>query len=433
MGILFFIIDFLMFLTALALAIFIRQQQLNPQFFFENLLPFLPIFLTTSFTLWIFEFYDTAKLRKNGINLVYLATALVLSLGIAVGLLYFIFPFFDFLTPKTILVLVLAIYFAYIYLSRRFYSKAELQKQRIIIFGESPTIDSIIEEIKELKTYTIVEHSPFPDPDKNYDIDNLDFVIISSRLFSKHACAWPAVADKFIAKGICLDTDFNFYERLFKRIPRESVDDGMWVMRGIGTYREKGIYDEVKRMGDFTLAFIMLPLLAPLGALIYLLIAAVDRHDPIFSQKRVGLMGRHIKLYKFRTITPSTQESDKEKITALGAFLRRFRLDEIPQIINVLNGTLSFVGPRPIWVGEWPILDKQIPNHSIRVVVKPGITGWAQINFKAPPNYFIAKEAQSFDGGFKRFSYDVWYIKNRSLILDLEIVVRTGLRIFIKG
>ena len=433
MGLLFFLIDLAMFLGSLALAICIRQQQLEPRFFFENLLPFLPIFLTTSFTLWIFEFYDTAKLRKNGVNLVYLATAAALSLVIAVGLLYFIFPFFNFLTPKTILVLVLTIYFTYIYFTRRLYSRVELLKQRIIIFGESPTINSIIKEIEELKTYTIAEHSSYPDPNKDYDTKNLDLVIVSSKLFAKHSKAWPVVAEKFISKGICLDTDFNIYERLFKRISRESVADGMWVMRGIGTYREHGIYDEFKRVADFSLAFIMLPFAIPLSALIYLLIIAVDRHNPVFSQKRVGLLGRHIKIYKFRTIMPAAQESDKEKITALGAVLRRFRLDEIPQLINVLNGTLSFVGPRPIWVGEWPILDKQIPNHSIRVVVKPGITGWAQINFKAPPNYFTASAKETFDGGFMRFSYDVWYIKNRSALLDLEIIVRTGLRMFIKG
>ena len=104
----------------------------------------------------------------------------------------------------------------------------------------------------------------------------------------------------------------------------------------------------------------------------------------------------------------------------------------------MLQGDLSLVGPRPLWVGEWNILNAQIPNHTIRTIVKPGITGWAQLNFKAPPNYKItaeqpaAPQTLSFDSAFTRFSYDVWYIKNRSILLDIEILVKTGLRAFIK-
>ena len=113
-------------------------------------------------------------------------------------------------------------------------------------------------------------------------------------------------------------------------------------------------------------------------------------------------------------------------------------MDEIPQLINVLRGELSFVGPRPLWEGELTILNSNIPNHTIRTIVKPGITGWAQLNFKAPPNYKItdaqhpAAEPHAFDAAFTRFSYDVWYIKNRSLWLDIEIMIKTGIRAFIK-
>ena len=96
------------------------------------------------------------------------------------------------------------------------------------------------------------------------------------------------------------------------------------------------------------------------------------------------------------------------------------------------------MGPRPLWVGEYTILNEHIPNHHIRSIAKPGITGWAQLNFKAPPNYKTKNgnpnlvEKASFDGAFTRFSYDVWYIKNHSIALDIEILVKTGLRMFIK-
>ena len=104
----------------------------------------------------------------------------------------------------------------------------------------------------------------------------------------------------------------------------------------------------------------------------------------------------------------------------------------------MLRGDISLVGPRPLWVGEYTILNEHIPHHHIRSIAKPGITGWAQLNFKAPPNYKTQNgnmqlvEQSSFDGAFTRFSYDVWYIKNHSIMLDLEILVKTGLRMFIK-
>lgn len=278
----------------------------------------------------------------------------------------------------------------------------------------------------------------YPDSRTTYSLRNLDLVVISSGLFRQHPEAWPAVVKKFIAKGACVDTDFNVFEHIFRRVSRESIDDGMWLLRGIGNRRESAMYNMLKRSLDMTLAVGMLPFLLPLGGLIWLAIKLIDREEPLFKQKRVGYMGKSITVYKFRTIKQKNQESENEEITRMGALLRRFRLDEIPQIFNVLKGEISFVGPRPLWAGEWGILNQHIPNHSIRTIVKPGITGWAQLNFKAPPNYKIAFETsgrqspQIFDGAFTRFSYDVWYIKNRSVLLDIEILVKTGIRMFIK-
>ncbi|MBQ3933830.1 MAG: sugar transferase, partial [Elusimicrobiaceae bacterium] len=139
-------------------------------------------------------------------------------------------------------------------------------------------------------------------------------------------------------------------------------------------------------------------------------------------------------VYKFRTMKPNT-----EHITRLGKVLRRFRLDEIPQIINILKGDISIVGPRPLYYNEYKFLNKYIPSHAVRSIVKPGLTGWAQLNFKAPPTYCVQNidwenkpTDEIFDAAFNRLAYDVWYIKNRSLALDLEILLKTAKRAFIK-
>ncbi|MBR2082274.1 MAG: sugar transferase [Elusimicrobiaceae bacterium] len=196
------------------------------------------------------------------------------------------------------------------------------------------------------------------------------------------------------------------------------------------------MYSMLKRVMDIGLSLMMLPVLIPLGIGIWIIVRLVDGYPPLFIQKRVGHLEKPIYIYKFRTIKPGGTEED---ITRCGKILRRFRWDEIPQVWNVLKGDISFVGPRPIWGNEYDFLNKYVPNHNIRTIVKPGITGWAQLNFKAPPTYFNFRndapenlDPHAFDAAFKRLSYDVWYIKNHSIALDIEILVKTGLRMFIK-
>ena len=263
-------------------------------------------------------------------------------------------------------------------------------------------------------------------------------MIVSRRLLDANSEAWNRISRDFIGKGASVDSDFNAFERMFRRVSHESISNGVWLLLGIGNRRFSATYNMLKKCMDFGLALVMLPVFLPLGCLIWLLIKGVDHEKPLFRQKRVGYMGKSFYIYKFRTIRQKNQESAEEAFTKTGKFLRRFRLDEIPQLINVLRGELSFVGPRPLWEGELTILNENIPNHTIRNIVKPGITGWAQLNFKAPPNYKIkddqhpANEKLAFDAAFTRFSYDVWYIKNRSLWLDIEIMIKTGIRAFIK-
>ena len=233
-----------------------------------------------------------------------------------------------------------------------------------------------------------------------------------------------------------MDTDFNAYEQILRKASRESIEDTAWLLRGIGNRQQHTMYYMLKRTFDLILALAMFPILFPLGCLIWLLIRIIDGYSPLFIQKRVGQLEKPIYIYKFRTIKPGGTEAH---ITRAGKILRRFRLDEIPQVINVIKGDISFVGPRPIWFNEHEFLKNHVPNHNLRTIVKPGITGWAQLNFKAPPTYFNFRnqspenlDPRSFDAAFTRFSYDVWYIKNCSIGLDLDIMVKTGLRMFIK-
>lgn len=435
---LFFLLDFAAFFVILFVTVALRRWEINWPIYFANCKLFLFVFGFSTFVLWLFSFYDIKALRKQNIRYKTLAVALVISTFLSASFFYFLSGRLPLLTPKAILLGVLVLYFAYIYWVRRSYFRWDFVKTSLLTFGNSDTLGEILSETEASKGFRVRNGGGYPDSRAAYSLRNLDLVVITSGLFRQHPEAWPAVVEKFIAKGACVDTDFNVFENIFRRVSRESINDGMWLLRGIGNRRESAMYNMLKRSMDMVMAVCMLPFLLPLGGAIWLAIKLIDREDPLFRQKRVGYMGKTITVYKFRTIKQKNQESENEEITRTGKILRRFRLDEIPQIINVLKGEISFVGPRPLWTGEWDILNQHIPNHTIRTIVKPGITGWAQLNFKAPPNYKITAASpnssplQKFDAAFTRFSYDVWYIKNRSVLLDIEILVKTGIRMFIK-
>ena len=434
----FVLLDFCAFFAILFIVIALRTAHIDIAHYLHNVEVFLPIFILCVFFLWIFSFYDAQSLRKRAVPYKMLAVAFVLSVLASAAVIYFVTPIYAIATPKTVLVAVLFLFFCYIYWQRKNYFKLDFAKTTLLLFGESPTLTEILEEVHHSSGFNLRAHDPEPLADKNYSLRNLDQVIVSRQLLDKNSLAWERISRDFIGKGASVDSDFNAFEQLFRRVSRESISSGVWLLLGIGNRRSSSMYSMLKKCMDFGLALVMLPVLLLLGGLIWLLIKGVDHEKPLFRQKRVGYMGKSFYIYKFRTIRQKNQESAEEAFTKTGKFLRRFRLDEIPQLINVLRGELSFVGPRPLWEGELTILNENIPNHTIRNIVKPGITGWAQLNFKAPPNYKIkddqhpANEKLAFDAAFTRFSYDVWYIKNRSLWLDIEIMIKTGIRAFIK-
>lgn len=435
----FFLLDAVVFFLITWGTLYVRHGGLTWPQFRNQLYVYIPIFLFASFMLWLFSFYDVKLMRKQIISYQRLLIAWVITLLGSASVIYFAYAVPIHLpTPRRILVVILLLYFLYIYIDRRNYFKLDGAKINVLVFGSSPTISELVQLMHDSRGYRVKAKENVPPSDKNYNLKQIDVVIVGSKLFRENPQAWDVITRQFIARGAYVDTDFNAFELVSQRISRESVEDSMWLLRGIGNRQQNHMYNMVKRAMDLGFSLIMLPVLIPLGCFIWLLVRGIDKCDPVFSQKRVGYFGKEFTMYKFRTITPSTQESAQETITKTGKFLRRFRLDEIPQIINVIKGDLSLVGPRPLWVGEYAILNENIPNHNIRTVAKPGITGWAQLNFKAPPNYKTKNgksdltEKAAFEAAFTRFSYDVWYIKNASLMLDIEIMVKTGLRMFIK-
>jgi len=170
----------------------------------------------------------------------------------------------------------------------------------------------------------------------------------------------------------------------------------------------------LKRSFDFLAAAAGLLVLAPLIACVAILIAAFMGLPVLFRQQRPGLRAAPFTVYKFRTMRQG-EADDAERLTALGRWLRRLSLDELPQLWNVLRGDMSFVGPRPLLLEYLPLYS---PEQARRHEVRPGITGWAQVN---------GRNAQSWE---ERLRLDVWYVEHRSFALDLKILWLTFVKVF---
>lgn len=192
---------------------------------------------------------------------------------------------------------------------------------------------------------------------------------------------------------------------------------------GIGALAEmdRRPYMVFKRIWETGLILALAPLALLLGSVVALLVYLDLGRPVLFAQERVGLGGRAFKAYKFRTMRGSPRQGvyagkEADRITPLGRFLRRYRLDELPQLWNVIKGDMSLVGPRP----EQKVLaeeySQEIPLYPLRHVVRPGLTGWAQVHH----GY-----AEGKDGAWEKLSYDLYYIKHFSFWLDLRILVRT--------
>jgi exopolysaccharide biosynthesis polyprenyl glycosylphosphotransferase len=182
--------------------------------------------------------------------------------------------------------------------------------------------------------------------------------------------------------------------------------------------------ERTKRIGDLIVACALIAFTLPLMAIVALAIKCTSSGPVFYRQERVGLGGRHIMVRKFRSMVANAEANGQPvwatqqdvRITAVGRIIRRLRIDELPQLFNVLRGDMSMVGPRPERPYFVDQLSKMIPRFDERHAVKPGITGWAQVNY---PYGASVEDARN------KLAYDLYYAKNRCLGLDLVILLAT--------
>jgi exopolysaccharide biosynthesis polyprenyl glycosylphosphotransferase len=257
--------------------------------------------------------------------------------------------------------------------------------------------------------------------------DNLDAIIL--RESSQELP--PAVAQKLVQlhfSGVPTYTLELFHEVYWRKIPLYRLNQTWLFQEGFQIAREP-VFERLKRLSDILLAFLGLVLALPLLPLAAAAIWLDDRGAVFFRQPRVGRNRVLFDIVKLRTMRPNTGDSytraDDRRITRIGRFLRATRLDEVPQLWNVFLGDMSLIGPRAEWIRLVEDYEKKIPCYHFRHLVKPGITGWAQVNYDYGEN---------IEDTLRKLEYDLYYIRYFSFVLDASIVLKTiHIMLFGKG
>ncbi|MCJ7420417.1 exopolysaccharide biosynthesis polyprenyl glycosylphosphotransferase [Sphingomicrobium astaxanthinifaciens] len=230
--------------------------------------------------------------------------------------------------------------------------------------------------------------------------------------------------ERFLAEAAISGTPVYHYKQIWEaetgKVEIEHLSENSF-----GALVPSLVYGKIKRLVDVALCVVALPLVLPLLAICAIAVKLDSRGPVFFRQQRQGFRGKPFKVVKFRTMTEVNDGSDREaavtltddeRITRVGRFLRRYRIDELPQLFNVLWGEMSWIGPRPEAVGLSKWYEDELPFYRYRHIVRPGITGWAQVN---------QGHVASIDEVRHKLHYDFYYIKNLSYWLDIIIAFRT--------
>lgn len=398
----------------------------------QHFFPFTLLYLFWFIIFYIFGLYDLNLIRPKIELLTRVGGCFLVCFILGLGFFY-LFPIFE-ITPKVNLVTNVLILASFLYLWRRafYYLFSSIYLQRVAILGRNRLTNSLIKEIKSNPQlgYKFVDfirkQESLPPQLKRRRIDLL---IISQDLTSGRKLTSELYK--------CLPLRINFmdlsqaFENILARVPLDFLNQG-WFLRNLRE-SEKKIYDKLKRIEDIIFASLLIALTSPLWLIFAVLIKQEDKGPVFYKQKRIGKDKKEFWLWKFRSMIEGAEKKkavwakkQDPRITKIGRFLRRSHLDEIPQMLNVLRGDISLVGPRPERPEFVRKLEKQIPHYHLRHIIKPGFTGWAQTKQ-------FGKYARSIMDSQEKFQYDLYYIKNRSLFLDLGILLKTFQLFFIKN
>ena len=312
-----------------------------------------------------------------------------------------------------------------------------MKKQNVLIFGSNHIENNIQEDIINTLDYNYIGYisnnkskatkyliGNYNEMEKIIARNNVDILVIVKDIKSPDFKKYLKRIFDLKINGLKIMTYEEFNEDIQKKIDINQINEE-WLLESNGfDILNNEMQKNIKRGMDLILALILMVILSPLALITAIIIKFESKGPVIFKQTRIGENMKPFRVYKFRSMRlhdPNKHSkytlNNDTRVTKFGKFMRKTRIDELPQLWNILKGTMSFIGPRP----EWDILAKdyakQINYYNLRHLIKPGITGWAQVMFPY---------GESLDDAKKKLEYDLYYLKHQDLILDVLIVAKTA-------
>jgi exopolysaccharide biosynthesis polyprenyl glycosylphosphotransferase len=391
--------------------------------------------------LYLYGMYSIKKVEKESQLFLYVLYSIATSTGL-IMVVQFFFP--GYLMGRVVLIIQLPLCTIGIFMWRTVANRtriSEVTRRNLALVGPGPLIMGFLKDAKgELFSHYricgLYLTSPAGDDDNPHtemkaygslkemmedeEIDAVGFQAMDPALDSR----WVHAILRRACEGIEARDLITLYKNLTGRVPIRYLEPG-WLLSYVGMQGGPSIfYLKVKRLIDLTVSSLLLIIFSPLMLLVAVLIKLDSRGPVFFRQERLGQNRKTFNCLKFRTMVEDAEEDtgpvwsspDDPRVTAVGRWLRRFRLDELPQLINVIRGEMSLIGPRPIRKHFADKLASQIPLYELRFAMKPGLTGWSQVNHP----YADSDRAQ-----VEKFEYELFYIQNASLLIDGLILIKT--------
>jgi len=387
---------------------------------------------TWIFVFWLIIFYISdlynLNLAVNNARFFKLTIRSEIIAGALSAVFFYINPSIN-IAPKTNLIIYLVIFFILFILWRRFFNyllHAQLPKNNILVIGANNQVSEIL-KLSQEKPHLGYFITDIIDTRDESEIGNLKEKIKNKKIDTIVLASSPHESlDLRSELFSCLPLNIriinlpNFYEEITGKVPIEAINQ-MWFLENLSQGKKTG-FDLFKRIYDFILALAIFITTLPFWLIIAIIIKLESKGPVFYLSVRTGRNNRIFKLIKFRTMREDNNDrsltrANDPRITKFGSIIRKTRIDEIPQVINVLKGQVSFVGPRPERPELIKELEKVVPFYNERLLVKPGLTGWDQVSGEY--------HSPSVEDTIKKIQYDLFYIKNRSIYLDLSIILKT--------
>lgn len=427
--------DILCLYFSLFLTLLIRfQAEYSQTLFLRHVGHFSVIFFVWLIIIFSFRFYEANKPLIKSYDLI-LNIFNISIINFFLSVLYFYIIPQNLMTPKTILVINIIIFAIIFYLWRLLANKTlyrkSVKKNCLVITDDYNLINDISKKPElELNIKTCVNVGG------NINIKELKKIHFNNIYSAAHENKIQTIIvedellnHKEISKELfkCLKLRLeimkssDFYEKFLGKVSVENINK-IWLINNLNENKKWG-FDLIKNILDKSFGFIFLIISIIIVPFIIIAIKLDSKGSVFFTQIRTGRDYKEFLAIKFRSMKvnaetngPQWASDNDSRITKVGKFLRKTRLDEIPQLINILRGEMSLVGPRPERPEFIKQLKERIPFYNERLLVKPGLTGWAQINYPY---------GNTVQDALEKLRYDLYYIKNRSFMLDLSIVLKT--------